>query len=444
MNIGFGRTDITPMEPVPLAGYGNSQQRISKEVDYRIFATCLAFSDGQNAPVLVYHTDLPTPPYDLFKHWLIPPIAEATGVSAERILVSCTHTHAAPALDDVQKDERIRRYRPLLIENMIRAAKLALADLAPATLQTGSIQTHGLNHVRRYVLEDGTFAGDNYGHFDLSPIAGHESEPDRQLQTIKISRPGKQDVILANFQMHPHRNGGAKRYVLSADIIGAFREEMEKDGCLFAYFTGGSGNINGHSRIPEENITPDFIAHGKALANYARRIRYAPAETGLVDFRTVKMIVPVDHSKDALVPECKKIQEHWYASFRHEDYRHISDPLGISSIYHAEAIIHKSNMPRELEMNTWILSIGDVAFVAVPYEMFDTNGMQIKTGSPFRRTFVLTCTNERFAYIPSALGFRNGGYSADLCRFRPGTGELIAEKLVGILKDMRISGGNSQ
>ena len=437
LKIGFGRSDITPLEPVPLAGYGNAMSRISQEIDYRLFGTCLAFSDGENEPVLVYHTDLCGPPYVLFKTWLLPPIAEATGVPADRILVSCTHNHSGPALDEAEKDARILRYKPFLTERMIEAAKEALADLTPAQLQTGSIQTKGLNHVRRYVLEDGTFAGDNYGHFKLSPIAGHESEPDRELQLIKIQRTGKKDIILANFQMHPHRNGGSKRYVMSADIIGAFREEMEKDGILFAYFTGGSGNVNGHSRIPEENVTPDFIAHGKALAEYARQVVFAPAKAGSVDFRNIKVTVPVNHSKDHLVPVCREIQEQWYKTFTHADYRHISDPHGISNIYHAEAIIMKSEMPETLVLNTWALAIGDVAFVAVPYEMFDTNGKQIKEGSPFQRTFVLTCTNERYAYIPSALGFQNGGYSADLCRFAPGTGELIAENFIQNLNEMR-------
>lgn len=437
IKIGFGRTDITPTEAVPLAGYGNSQDRISREIDYRLFATCLAFADEKGMPALVYHTDLPAPPYELFKTWLMPPIAEATGVSAERILISCTHTHSGPALDDAKQDVRIRRYQPLLIERMIEAAKLALADMAPAQLQVGSIQTEGLNHVRRYVLQDGTFAGDNYGHFELSPIAGHESEPDRELQLIKILRESKQDIILANFQMHPHRNGGKKMYVLSADIIGAFREEMERENCLFAYFTGASGNINGHSRIPEENITADFIAHGKALADYARKVIYRPIKAGELTFSSAQVTVPIDHSKDHLVPVCRKIQDQWYSTFQHSDYRALSDLHNISSIYHAEAIILKSEMPRALDLTIWGLSIGDVAFVGAPYEMFDTNGLQIKEGSPFDMTFVLTCTNERFAYIPSALGFKNGGYSADLCRFVPGTGELMASAYIDMLKRMK-------
>ena len=436
MKFGFGRADITPLESVPLAGYGNDTSRYSESVDYRLYATCLAFADERAEPVLVYSLDLCVPPYHRFRDWAMPALAKAAGVDPDRILLACTHNHSGPSLDEAQ-EPAIARYMPYLIEKLTEAAKAALEDLAPAALQIGSIQTQNLNHVRRYVLEDGTFAGDNYGHFKLSPIAGHESEPDRELQLVKLHREGKPDVILANFQMHPHRAGGSKRYVMSADIVGAFREEMESDGVLFAYFTGGSGNVNGHSRLAEENVTADHIQHGKALADYARKITFRDVSAGRVKFAARKVKVPVDHSKDHLVPVCREIQALWAKNHEHSDYRPVSDAHNIRNIYHADAIIFKSEMGQTLDVPIWALAIGDVAFAAAPYEMFDTNGKQIKEGSPFAMTFVLTCTNERFAYIPSALGFQNGGYSADLCRFAPGTGELLTENYVNQLKELK-------
>ena len=436
MKFGFGRADITPLESVPLAGYGNDTSRYSEDADYRLYATCLAFADKTDAPVLVYSLDLCVPPYHRFRDWVMPRLAEAVGVDPDRILLACTHNHSSPSLD-AEQEPAIIRYQPYLIEKLIAAAKQALSDLAETTLQVGSVQTIGLNHIRRYVLEDGTFAGDNYGHFQLSPIAGHESEPDRQLQLVKLRREGKQDVLLANFQMHPHRAGGSKKYLMSADIIGAFREEMEKDGCLFAYFTGGSGNVNGHSRIKEENLTADHQEHGKALSAYARQARFVPAAAGAVQYAARTVSLPVDHSKDHLVPICKEIQVLWAKNHAHTDYRPVSDAHGIRNIYHADAIIFKSEMEQTLDIPIWALTIGDVAFVAAPYEMFDTNGREIKEGSPFKMTFVLTCTNERYAYIPSALGFRNGGYSADLCRFAPGAGELLVDNYVNLLKELK-------
>ena len=195
MKFGFGRTDITPLESVPLAGYGNDTSRYSDSVDYRLYATCLAFADEEAAPVLVYTLDLCVPPYHRFRDWAMPKLAEGTGVDPDRILMACTHNHSGPSLDEAQ-EPAIARYMPFLIEKLTEAARAALADLAPAALQIGSIQTQNLNHVRRYVLEDGTFAGDNYGHFKLSAIAGHESEPDRQLQLVKLYPEGEAQTRL--------------------------------------------------------------------------------------------------------------------------------------------------------------------------------------------------------------------------------------------------------
>ena len=78
-------------------------------------------------------------------------------------------------------------------------------------------------------------------------------------------------------------------------------------------------------------------------------------------------------------------------------------------------------------------SFGDVGGVVLPYEMFDTNGMQIKRNSPLRKTFIVGYSWPAYCgYIPSALGFQNGGYEADNCAYAPGT----AEELVGHYLDL--------
>ena len=43
---GYGRSSITPAFSVPLAGYGATQKRMSQRVLSEIFATCIAFSWG--------------------------------------------------------------------------------------------------------------------------------------------------------------------------------------------------------------------------------------------------------------------------------------------------------------------------------------------------------------------------------------------------------------
>ena len=53
VRVGFSRADITPLESVPLAGYGNTERRMSGAILSRLYATCLAFSDGENKALLI-------------------------------------------------------------------------------------------------------------------------------------------------------------------------------------------------------------------------------------------------------------------------------------------------------------------------------------------------------------------------------------------------------
>ena len=81
------------------------------------------------------------------------------------------------------------------------------------------------------------------------------------------------------------------------------------------------------------------------------------------------------------------------------------------------------------------ISCGDIAFVSAPYEMFDTNGQEVRAASPFKSTFICSLTNGSFGYVPSALGFENGSYETFNCAFRPGSGEEFANELVRMLKE---------
>jgi len=82
----------------------------------------------------------------------------------------------------------------------------------------------------------------------------------------------------------------------------------------------------------------------------------------------------------------------------------------------------------------YTLSLGDLAFVFSPYEMFDTNGKEIKEGSPYETTIVATCSNFMYGYVPSKLAYEYGGkYEVDGCRFVEGTGELSAQDFVKTL-----------
>ena len=273
--VGYGKADITPLGPVPLGGYGNGLHRISTSVSDPIFATCIAMTDRENNTVVLFGIDYNGTGGPVFRQ-LRKELAQELGLRLENVIFSASHMHSSPDL--WLKHEGIEAYIPVLAKGLREAAAMALADRAPAQLAIGSIQTQRLNFVRRYELEGGRFVGyeSDIKESGLA-VVGHESDADGQLQLLAFQRSGKEEILLANFQVHPHRGGGSKNTTVTADLVGVFRNKVaETLGCHVIYITGGSGNVNPYSALKHEHVTANYIEQGNALADYALKAHHSP------------------------------------------------------------------------------------------------------------------------------------------------------------------------
>lgn len=431
---GFGRVCITPTESVPLAGYGNTSRRMSQTVDSDLYCTCIAFTGTNGQTALLMTCDLCV----TWASWCDDArkaAAQATGVPAENIMVCSTHTHEAPDHANTDHDSILHHLRSM-VSWVAEAAALAMADRAPAQMLGGTTHIETVNYVRHYVLANGTYAGDNFGDFSAAPIVNSTTEADRTMQLLKLVRPGKQDILLANWQTHPHRSGGATRYEVNADIVGGMRTAMERDtGCLFAYFSGASGNINTRSRKMELNLVGDHVVCGEFMAKHAIAAldTLTPMATGAVLCAHQKRPTATDHAMDHLAEIGLAIRQEWERTNDMAAALEKTRAYGIHSVYHALAIYNKSKAPETKDIPMTVFAIGDFAVVGAPYEMFDTNGMQIKQGVPFARTFVCTCCNDHVGYIPSAYGYAHGCYEADCTSFASGSGEQLAMEYIRML-----------
>lgn len=443
MKVGYSRVCITPTESVPLAGYGATSKRMSTCVTSDLYTTCLAFTDEKGNTALVVTNDLILSRAD----WTTPArqaMSEATGVPLENILVSATHTHSGPDMGNIDH-ECIHRYRKAICGLMAQAAAEAMADRKNATLSHGTTRIEGVSFVRHYVLDNGTFCGDNFGDASSGKLLRSTTEADRCMQIVRCVREGGEDVILVNWQTHPHREGGSKKTNITADIVGSMRKVMEgRTGCRFAYFSGAGGNINSRSRIKEENLPGETVACdadacGAYMAYHAIRAldSLRPLESGEVRVCNDSLTVPTDHTRDHLAEIGLQLRMEWERTGDHAACKEAGKPYDIHSPFHALAIWSKSKQPLTRDVPLMTLSVGDLAFVGAPYEMFDTNGMQIKWGSPFARTFVCTCTNDYVGYIPSAYGYEHGCYEADCTPIAPGGGEKLAIKFISMLAKLR-------
>lgn len=436
---GYARRDITPEDSLPMGGYGNSSLRMSTGYTDNLYATCIAITDKDGNSALLYGFDLLNTKPVIFEE-IRTTLSETHGIPEERIVLSASHTHSAP--DIGLADPMVSRYRSTLTQQLLACAEEALADRAPANLLIGSAATKNLNFVRRYVLEGNIVAGYQSDLNDLGlPIIGHESEVDNELQILKFDRAesGKKDIIMANFQAHPHRDSGAGTTLYTANIVGFFRTELEeKQNVHVLYFTGASGNVNASSQIPEENITPTYADQGRALAQYAIDIlpSLTPVSGGPVKGTTATFEGKINHSEDHLYSVAREADALWKKTNSIAEVRKQFMAYGIHSPYHASAIITKANLGDTDGFDIWAISFGDVSIAVAPYEMFDTSGMYIKDNTPFKMTFVATCANGGHGYFPSLLACQNGGYEPDTTRYEHGSAEALAELYVKMLNDL--------
>jgi len=442
LKAGFARVDITPAYSVPLAGYGNTENRMSQNVLDPIYATCVAISDGENT-ALMYQMDLTR-----FAEESVAickkAISENCGVNPDYIFFTSTHTHSAP--DVSSKLEVIQTFLKEMHEKVIAVAPVAIADLEEAEIWIGKGKTEGLNFVRRYLLSDGSYGGDNFGDFKNNTILAHETEADPEMQVIRLRRTVKKDILMVNWQAHPHRTGGFRAPDLSSDLIDHFRQAVEGEhGVNFAFYQGCAGNLNSHSRIREENGEAyyregnrrDYVGHGKRLA--------ATLSTILPNMRKVKagkivaiqktFVGEVNHATDALYDKAVEVIKLWNAGMA-DEARALAKDYGFNSVYHCMGVERRFHMPETHSYPIFAMAIGDLGFSFSPNELYDTIGTYLKATAPFEMTFVCGYTNGGQGYIPTIKAFKHGGYGCDTCRFPSGIAEKLTSELLNLLVEV--------
>jgi len=436
--VGFGRTDVTPKESVPLASYGDN--RMSTGFVYPALSNAVAITDADGNTLILLVTDLS---WGYLETTVVQKVSQLTGVPEENIIHCGTHSHSGVEVSQTGYPS-VQRYNIRYVNGIAEAAVQAMENRAPAKIMIGSTVTKSLNFVRIYFREDGTVMGDNYGAYDAngnlatSPVASHVSEADGELQLIKFVRDGAKDIIMANFQTHPHLAG--KSLNVSSENWGPFRESVEERldvHCLV--FNGAAGNLNSGSRIKSERVTTDFREWGKLLANYVVDMNDKLTEVSGSTVKSVRYThtAKTNHTEDHRVADALIVKDHWESTKDSNSSGALAAKYKFNSFRHALAVVSRSSLPSTKDITIGAYSIGDVSFVSVPFEMFDVNGKYIKDNTPFEMTFICGYWgSQSLRYIPSEYGYTTGGYEADNSFFEKGTAEDVVAEYMKLLNQL--------
>ena len=156
--VGFGREDITPNSSVHLQG-GDWKNRRSDGVLDHVFVTCVAIKQDDQAFLLIT-MDLKLANNNIVQA-VRPQIRRATGIPEGNIILAATHTHSSVA---VRYDwDGVEQYKQFLYQQILKAVDTAMNDLTEAEIYAGVTETERMTFVRHYLMNDGTYAGSNFG-----------------------------------------------------------------------------------------------------------------------------------------------------------------------------------------------------------------------------------------------------------------------------------------
>ncbi|MGM0487835.1 MAG: neutral/alkaline non-lysosomal ceramidase N-terminal domain-containing protein [Planctomycetota bacterium] len=411
---GAAKTDITPPKGVSLDG------TISKNGPVRgihdpLASRALVLDDGQRQMAIVVNDAcmIGQPVYDKAKSLA----RRNTGIPAECMLMSATHSHAAVRAIHIGTEPVDDTYHETLAQQMAAAVTRAHQRLAPAKIGFASLEKPDLFACRRFLCEPGTVSANPFGETDerVKSVAGGSTgviRPagpiDPQLSIVSVRHADDTPLaVLANYS--PHYCGGYRRGWVSADYFGTFARRVEKKLAMdtphpppVAMMSNGTSGDAGATKLkgqfaPFERLEKVGQRLADDVLNAIDQMEHDVPEHLATSQSEIELGVRLPDearmawAKSVLAnPEAKK-------------------PHRWTPIFAREAL-ELSEYPPRYEIVLQAIRIGDIRIAAIPCEVFGETGLAIKQRSPAPRTFVMELANGYSGYLPTPEQHRWGGY----------------------------------
>ena len=435
LEVGFGKVNITPTYSVGLGGSGNEKVRRSESIISYIFATCLAFRQAGET-YLVYSIDTLSVNDLLADQLRVKIVEEIPELKTENIFLMATHNHSSPT-PYWPDNEPEGKYRNDFFNWIPQAAKQALKDMAPATMEITQFSVPGMNFVRHYIMNDGSYAGDQFG--DAS--SGYKEQvyvPDDEMILVNFPREGKDNILLVNWAAHPSNpydsTIGYKN--ISADHPGWCRDKLEQligGGTKVVYFNGASGDLDFYNWNKAQNHGLLAKPYGEKLAEYAFQHygELKPVEDTTFRTTTRDVVLTVEHELENLLPQAMEISNLYKTTSDKKTANQMAYEIGLSSCFHASAIVRRSKSGATEARETSAIAIGPVGFVLVGYEMASEHAMELKEAAPFDTVFIMSGNNR---YLPREEAIDYHSYEGDTREYTREAGDYMVQQELEMLE----------
>ncbi len=368
-------------------------------------------------------------------------IEKQTGIPGKHVMISATHSHTGPVLWDgspradflVAGSAKIaKEYIAELPGKIAEAVKKAHDARKPAKLSFGTGTEDGLAFNRRYHMRDGS-VGWNPGKRNPNIVkpAG-PTDPSVPVVFIETDEEKPKPIAVhANFAMHLDTVGGLQ---YSADYPAALAKAVaavKGDDVVTVFTTGTCGDIN---HINVESDKPQK-GHGEAARIGTRlaaevfrtfdKLTTANDGTLRVSSEIVELALPAVTGDD--VAAAKRVIEELEKGAK-------PAPKFLEQVQAFKALDVSQRLGKPLLVEVQVISLGELAWVGLPGEIFVELGLQVKRGSPFKQTMIAELANGSIGYVPNRVAYAQGAYEVVSARCAEGSGEKLVESAVKQLR----------
>lgn len=434
VSVGFARKCITPPLGTAISGY--FEPRHAKGVHDELYVSATAFDDGKNRAV-VLACDLCGMKNQYLLDGYKKMISEFCNIPAEAVIVTCSHTHTGPIVgDDESSGEKSNPAYDEYLGLMLRdAAAMAFADTSPARFYTAEGKCHDVAFVRIYRMADGSVrTNPPLGSPDiLNPIA----EADETVYVLKITREGKEDILMVNFGVHADTIGGE---IISADHMGFMRETLENalPDTKAVFLQGAEGDINTrnvHITKPARGLEYSrSIGRSIAGAVLASIGDAEEIEISDVAYANMRISIPTNRENHRIPLAEKVLKLH-----REERDDEIDALCGDTPMNPPEAIriLRLADGPDAFEFTLSAIKLGNIAIAGLPGEPFCEIGKRVRNASPFDKTFVCVLTDGGETYFPTGTVYDERCYESTSTPIKKGADDILVNNMTKLLNNLR-------
>jgi hypothetical protein len=382
-SVGFGKSNITPAEPVSLAGYIKRKSRPYLAVHDSIFARAMVVSNGA-AKVAIVSADLLIIPPTVTR--ILPERLAAIGFSLDNTYLSAIHSHnsighwgegATRLIYGAYKDSVVQA----IADGIVASIAQADADLVSASIKSGAIPVP--QAVKNRLIDGGP--------------------EDPYLRVIEVERSDSTKALLATYAAHATCLS-SREHQLSRDYPGTLVDLLEQRGYDFAMFLAGAVGSHKGAAPADDWECMTWMANQIADTFFEHRHELTP----IADSALVMIRVPLA----------------------------LSDPqVKVTRDWKVRAWLFRSALG-EYDVYTTALRLGDRVMLGTPCD-FSGEFMPSVDSAARRNNLkpIVTSFNGGYiGYVTPRKYYDIDHYETRVMNwYAPGTGEYIRECLYGLM-----------